>query len=69
MSDPHGFLWSWLRDGSEMFLAGSWLDVQLEHLYRLAEQLRPALDYRRVGGHGVRVLCQTERHCIHIGRN
>ncbi len=69
MSDPHGFLWSWLRDGSEMFLSGLWGDYQLEHLYRLAEQLRPVPAYRRVGGYGVRVLSQTERYGIHVGCN
>ena len=71
MADPNKFLYSWLRDGSEMWLAGNdWLDYQLEHLYLLAERLRTAPARRLVGGHhGVRVLRQTGRHCIHVGRN
>ena len=80
MPDPHTFLYSWLRDGSEMWLAGNdWLEVQLEHLYTLAEILRPGATpaTRQVGGRyvsatasvPVRVHSATGQHGIPCGRS
>ena len=68
----HTFLFSWLKDGEEMWLAGPWTEAALERLYVTAERLRagavPAI--RGVGGRGVRVLRQQEqRWPIACGRS
>ena len=80
MADPHSFLYTWLKDGAEMWLAGNdWLEVELEKLYTLAEILRPGATpaTRLIGGRyvsatgnvPVRVMCPTGRHCIPCGRS
>lgn len=71
MADPHSFLYTWLKDGAEMWLAGDWTDLALDRLYGLMLRLRASAEpaWCRVGGRGVRVLRGATRHGIACGLN
>mgnify|MGYP001575058547 FL=1 len=67
----HHFLWSWLKDGAEMFLCGDWLDGQLELLYTHAERFRllskPTLYV--VCGRSIRVADRTALQALKVNVN